>query len=971
MSNRMCPDRNTWRSQRSKTRRQRFLASEREGQLYRHESRVKNSGVPLDLGDYEESEDDDKKEEDVDNEHLKKGSNIYSCLILGIKWWNLLKSIYPKIPLRPNKELMKSLKVSEHETADLREKFGIHPCRGDLKEIEEYLQIDLFLLVGGEFTNLTIAYRPERFSKPLTVRDVFKELEDANRERERPVVVLQSSLNFFNELGTFFFFPTYVSALKFAKKWKSIWELIVDKRWPKINNKEEKIKEIKKALALGNSEIWSIGDGVFKRLQQKFGVTVSIFVGTLVNDNRNEKTLLYTTDRWNQNKDYHLNILVAGFKEHEFYEEFKKITHISYQHLMKNPELRPDLIQNKQLTSFKKRSVDLKDEAIKRIYNWGSDGGYVPPIYQSESEDESLSDDSGENDDGDRISTFIVEDRTTYTRKKVQVPKNVAQFFDTECEVDSMDGQRGSSKSDNRNSSSESCSEDEFACEINGVKIGKIPKFDSKKWDKIQAPKPAPKPNVSFSMIRHTDVNIDPDDVARLEDFDLDDENVSSDESESREFIGQRVLDPLNEMLPEDLQEGDSNHSDHDTFVEADEPIINIINVAPNIFDNSTLCREIPERFIKMLKICRTPNCMMTFHNKTHFQRHMEKCSPEPKVKIKQKRCGLDLCDTRRQLFAEGFLPSETYFQKFFIAYDIESFMSVGPFTKEKKRYHNVVTIACCTSEFKRQAFRRENMDYTSGLELVIRFVNYLNHERKELVKKVPECIKRGIHFYNHILHDPEVSEKFTVSELASFREKLRYLQDFLKLKVYAWNGERYDLPVLYPMLMCVLYEFSARDGSKINVIKRGAGYMLIECNDICFRDFKNYTSPMTLEKLARSNGLNEDNFAKGCWPYEHFTTTAECEKAEIFTPYAFYRSTMYIRSSTFAVEFNEMIHEAFVKEAGKPGCWTNKEFGAYLDEVLQVDNIRYDPVLLKAFEDGKVNMTDDAGLPILDVVDY
>lgn len=939
----------------------RFLDSEREGELYRLRERIDDSERSMDtsIG--------------FENTTEEIESNIYSCILLGINWWKHLKAIYPKIPTEVNRSLLKSLK--ENNTSELREKFGERPTRADLKSIEAHLGIDLYIMFAGEFSHLGIAYRPERFKRPLDIRFPFTELEDASQNRDRPVVVLQTTINYFHTLGNFYVFPTHLAALNYTNGWKSIWTLIVEKRWPKLEDtaKEKKICDVKRELALGQDEIWSIGDGVFNRLKQKFGVTISIFIGHIINDNKNEKTMIYTTDRWRQNLKFHLNILVAGFKEHEFYEEFKKFTNISYQELMKKPDALPTQYLNKKSKSCQNRSVNLKKEAIQNIFNWQKSGDFIHPTYDS---DQDAVDDTDDSDIGDNMSSFIVDDRTTYKRKQIKMPKDVSAFFDSECTT---------KKTNKHDASSSDPESDEFDCEINGVSIGKMPKFDSKKWDNLTPRKKATPPNVSFSIIQHTDESC-AEDIARLEDFASGSEDSDSHEIESSDVTSNPVIDPENELAPAERpisdDDDDQSYSDSDstissgpTYKEADEHIINMVNIAPNVFDNQTLCRIIDEKYITDLYICNIKNCLYTHHNKNKMERHKEKCSDETKKTICQRRCGLDLCDIRKQLFNEGFLPSEDYFQKFFISYDIESFMSEGPFSKSTKKYHSAVTIACTTSDGRRQSFWREDMGDAAVYVMVVKFINYLAYERKVMIKTVPECIKEGIHKYEYILNDAEVKSKFGVREQENFRSKLHYLREYMKLKVYSWNGERYDLPMLFPMIISVLHSFGQKDGEKmaktggpdVNIIKRGVGYMLVEAHGISFRDFLNYTSPMTLDKLARSCDLDVAKFSKGCWPYEHFTTIEQCEKSEQFTAYPFYRSSMYIKSGKFATELNEMIEQYTVHE----GKWDVEDFYPILVELLQLENMNDDVVLKEAFEKGLMKDDNEDGLPFMDSFDY
>ena len=161
-----------------------------------------------------------------------------------------MKSIRPKLPKTINPELR--AKLNQYDISELQTEFGLHPTRGDLDAIENFLNIDIYIMVAGEFQPLGITRRPSHLQHPVAVREVFRELEEESFHRDRPVVILQCSFNFFHELGDFYLLPAYSVAMNFDKKWKNIWTLIVEKRWPNQAKDSRwtsmKIREMKKTL---------------------------------------------------------------------------------------------------------------------------------------------------------------------------------------------------------------------------------------------------------------------------------------------------------------------------------------------------------------------------------------------------------------------------------------------------------------------------------------------------------------------------------------------------------------------------------------------------------------------------------------------------------------------------------------------------------------------------------------------------
>jgi len=102
-----------------------------------------------------------------------------------------------------------------------------------------------------------------------------------------------------------------------------------------------------------------------------------------------------------------------------------------------------------------------------------------------------------------------------------------------------------------------------------------------------------------------------------------------------------------------------------------------------------------------------------------------------------------------------------------------------------------------------------------------------------------------------------------------------------------------------------------------VNIIKRMAGYMLVESCGISFRDFKNYTAPMSLEELAKSCGLDTAKYTKGGYCYEWYTSVDQLSRALHFPAYVAFQSSMFIQSSKAAQELN-----ALIKKGAIDGSW-------------------------------------------------
>ncbi|CAG5096500.1 Oidioi.mRNA.OKI2018_I69.XSR.g14647.t1.cds [Oikopleura dioica] len=216
----------------------------------------------------------------------------------------------------------------------------------------------------------------------------------------------------------------------------------------------------------------------------------------------------------------------------------------------------------------------------------------------------------------------------------------------------------------------------------------------------------------------------------------------------------------------------------------------------------------------------------------------------------------------------------------------------------------------------------------------------------------LPPSIIKGIEYYKDELGVKERRLKHTFDEIGVMRKKLQYLKDFTKLRIYAWNGEKYDLNVIYPMLASVLYEFVGQKSKDIYPIKRGGGYMMLDAAGLSFRDFMNLSGPMKLEKLANSCGLDSKEYSKGCFPYEWYTKVEHLYAAKNFPAYPCFYSTLESgaasKAETYATKMNEIIVERCA-EIMPERRW-NRDEGLIIQLVqyLGLDSLVTDPVLIE-----------------------
>ena len=180
---------------------------------------------------------------------------------------------------------------------------------------------------------------------------------------------------------------------------------------------------------------------------------------------------------------------------------------------------------------------------------------------------------------------------------------------------------------------------------------------------------------------------------------------------------------------------------------------------------------------------------------------------------------------------AEGIIEN-TFRQTNAVFWDVESLL----LPSARGNMHVPVTIAISKNfGVRRDIFlHRSSMEPEALRKLVTDFVDILEEIYIEHKKNFPQYLEKAlqdllIQRKNH--NDGLIS--LSPKALGTICKRIFFLRDSMKLKVYAFNSERYDIPVLKGSLFDILY---ARD-KKFNVIKRGCGIMQINYKNFIFRD--------------------------------------------------------------------------------------------------------------------------------------
>ena len=193
-------------------------------------------------------------------------------------------------------------------------------------------------------------------------------------------------------------------------------------------------------------------------------------------------------------------------------------------------------------------------------------------------------------------------------------------------------------------------------------------------------------------------------------------------------------------------------------------------------------------------------NAALTDHKKTCIFRESKK------IKVIYKQVLQSHLSVGEKLLKDlGF----EYQTKHFVCFDIEA-VTRTCFAVDNPQ--QIITIGCRASWRKSCVlFHREDSSASSGQRLVKKFINFLDELYKEFLSFLPTAeIERKIEQISSLNFASQEEKKAAELTLIGLK----------RLKIYSFNGERYDNVCLYPYLVALFGE----SNDSLNVIKRGSG---------------------------------------------------------------------------------------------------------------------------------------------------
>ena len=159
-------------------------------------------------------------------------------------------------------------------------------------------------------------------------------------------------------------------------------------------------------------------------------------------------------------------------------------------------------------------------------------------------------------------------------------------------------------------------------------------------------------------------------------------------------------------------------------------------------------------------------------------------------------------------------------------------------------------------------------------LELVKKFIDFCEQEAAQLfidqevisaLQKIKEMNKKP----------PPGFDKNDIFKLKN------YLQAMTTVSVYGYNSSRYDLAVIFDLIIKA-YDRPGFDRKSVNLLKKGTAYFSCQFGTLHFKDLQNFTCPVSLDTYLKtwSNDL-----VKMVYPYEKFSSIEEIRNQKTFPP--------------------------------------------------------------------------------------
>ena len=289
-------------------------------------------------------------------------------------------------------------------------------------------------------------------------------------------------------------------------------------------------------------------------------------------------------------------------------------------------------------------------------------------------------------------------------------------------------------------------------------------------------------------------------------------------------------------------------------------------------------------------EIFRCPNSWC-FYNTTllrDFESHCQSCTSITKVKYRQ-ICLTDETAKEYLIRTQAISNYESYNM---VSVDIETLNA--PENKQISEFtfltstHKLISISttCNFNGNLTRVFVRDDFSEASLMKIIHEFWGYLVFlQQKHLASFPPE-------FHTALATiEQKISEKPAFKASARLFACRRYLRNLFKLKAVTYNGERYDMPILFPALLKFWNPLSSSCRfNPLNVVRRGLGIMTLDYQQVIFADVRNFFPAGNLDKFGK---IFKTEDVKLCFPYEEYVSIEDLTQTSSWPPYSAFKSTI------------------------------------------------------------------------------
>ena len=276
---------------------------------------------------------------------------------------------------------------------------------------------------------------------------------------------------------------------------------------------------------------------------------------------------------------------------------------------------------------------------------------------------------------------------------------------------------------------------------------------------------------------------------------------------------------------------------------------------------------------------------------------HIQICTNETKYSYEAKKM-TEGGELREFMEKNNFIPKD-FSKDHFTVFDIECLGltdNAGQISAKSTEISDqkIATIAFGTTfgvptkVIKRNSFSQE--DYIAFYQEIISHIRLM---ASEYAKTIPTCIFEAISKIQCILSTDRKSESnnLDVYRKSMLQKSLNHLQQITVMRIYGYNSEKYDQPLILPGILSVL-KLKSKES---NIIRRGTGLMMMGIDlgmesEVLFLDAYNLSAGGSLAVFAKTFGAEQ---SKGTFPYEHFQSISEMKDCKFFPKYQAFKSSL------------------------------------------------------------------------------